>query len=343
MRVLAWPRESPSNPIFGVINDSLSERYGTEIEAFTVSKLLSGRFDVWHLQFPETVLFHEQVWKALPRLMMLRALLAYGRLRGMKLLWTANNLGSHERHHPRLERWLWSFFLNSVDAFVTHSEAGASAVRAYHAALRQTPHFVVPEPHFRSLRHDDVDRDGARERLGLPRSARVALFVGRIRPYKCVEHLISVFSTCSGDDLRLIVAGRPHSSDMARRVEQAAGQDRRIELVLEHVPENQLQYYFFACDLVVLPYREIFLSGAALLALSYDRPIVVPRLGALEDLAQEMGPAWVRLYDGTLSAEELSAAMDWAEVPRSGRPDLRRHDLESVGGALQNAYEALVT
>jgi beta-1,4-mannosyltransferase len=342
VKILAWPRELTSNPIFGVINQSLSDTYGTTVAEFTIPKLLAGDFDLWHVQFPETVLYHRKVWKALPRLMILRALVELTRLRGIKLVWTANNLASHEQNHPRLERWLWSFFLSRVDAFVTHSETGASLARQRHAALRHKRHFVVPEPHFRTIEDDDVDREAARAYLGVPQSAKVALFVGRIRPYKRVDHLISVFRSCSGEDLRLIIAGRPYTSDVARRIEQAAGQEERIKLVFGHVPEQELQYYFNASDVVVLPYREIFLSGTALLALSYGCPILVPRRGALGELAEEMGPAWVRLYDGELNADELGAAMDWAQAPRSTRPDLRRHELDQVIAALQRAYETLL-
>jgi len=177
----------------------------------------------------------------------------------------------------------------------------------------------------------------------MPPAAHVALFVGRVRPYKGVEHLMSVFRSCPGDDLRLIVAGRPYTDDLARQIKEKARQEGRIKLVLRHIPEDELQYYLIGSDLVVLPYREIFLSGTALLALSYDRPIIVPRRGALAELAQEVGPAWVRLFDGELTPEELIAAMGWAKTPRPARPDLRRHDLDEVTAALQRAYDALLT
>jgi beta-1,4-mannosyltransferase len=342
VRILAWPRSSTSNPIFGAINQSLGEIYGTTVVEFSIPRLLWGEFDVWHVQFPETVLYHTETWKVLPRLLILRLLVGLNRLRRTKLVWTANNLGSHERNHPRLERWLWSFFLSRIDGFVTHSEAGAGIARHHHAPLDRKRHFVVPEPHFRSLRHDDVGREAARESLGMPRSAKVVLFVGRIRPYKCIDDLIAVFRRCSGPDLRLIIAGRPYTSEIARQLEEMAAKDRRIELIFGHVPEEGIQHYLRGADLLVLPYREIFLSGTALLALSYDRPILVPRRGALAELGEEIGPEWVRLYDGDLTPEELVAALDWARAPRSGPPDLHRHDLGEVTAALQRTYEALL-
>jgi glycosyltransferase involved in cell wall biosynthesis len=50
------------------------------------------------------------------------------------------------------------------------------------------------------------------------------------------------------------------------------------------VPSENLQLYLNACDVVVLPYREDLTSGAAMLALSFGRPVVAPRMGTLEEL-----------------------------------------------------------
>jgi glycosyltransferase involved in cell wall biosynthesis len=341
LRILAWPRRLESNPIFGAINDRLQAVHGTVVEDFTSRRLLSGRHDVWHVQFPETVLYHRSVWKALPRTLVLRLLVEFARWRGIKLVWTANNLGSHEGNHPRLERWLWRFFLGRVDGFVAHSETGVAAIRDYHPVLRDKRCFIVPEPHFRSVRHAGVDRAAARARLGLPAGCRAVLFVGRIRPYKCVDRLIDAFRGCPGADLRLVVAGRPYTPELAQGLRARAAGDERIELVFEHIPERELQVYFNGCDLVALPYRHILLSGTALLALSYDRPILVPKLGALAELAAEMGPDWVRLYEGTLEAADLGAALEWAAAPRAAAPDLGRHGLDSVAGALQRAYDSV--
>ena len=75
--------------------------------------------------------------------------------------------------------------------------------------------------------------------------------------------------------------------------------------------------YLPATDLVVLPYRDILNSGSAVLALSFDRPVLVPRRGSLGDLQNHVGRQWVRTYEGDIGAAELEAA---------SRPGPRQHN-----------------
>ena len=90
-----------------------------------------------------------------------------------------------------------------------------------------------------------------------------------------------------------------------------------------------------AADLVVLPYRAIQNSGSAMLALSADRPVVVPALGAMRELQAAVGEDWVRCYEGDFDADELERSIRWAREPTArscaaGAPRLERHRRETV-------------
>ena len=50
----------------------------------------------------------------------------------------------------------------------------------------------------------------------------------------------------------------------------------------------------------MLPYRHMHNSGAALTALSLDRPVLVPETDVNRDLARETGPGWVVTFAGEL-------------------------------------------
>jgi hypothetical protein len=92
----------------------------------------------------------------------------------------------------------------------------------------------------------------------------------------------------------------------------------------------------------VLPYRDILNSGSALLALSLNRPVLVPRRGALAELQQQVGEAWVRCYDGDLTAETLVDAIAWArETPREPEAPLHAFAWPSIARAHQLAYRSL--
>ncbi len=60
---------------------------------------------------------------------------------------------------------------------------------------------------------------------------------------------------------------------------------------------------------MVLPYREMHNSGAALTALSLNRPVLVPDNEVNRELAEEVGPGWVFRYDGELTGRHLLDAL----------------------------------
>ena len=146
----------------------------------------------------------------------------------------------------------------------------------------------------------------------------------------------------------LIVAGEPRAAALRAEIERAAAGDPRIELRLAFVPDEALQVYLRAADLVVLPYEEILNSGAALLALSFDCPILVPDKGSLEVLRADVGPDWVRLYQGALSTETLSASAGLGRPrPRgagpAGRLRMGRHRRDHPGRLSPGARERAMT
>jgi glycosyltransferase involved in cell wall biosynthesis len=105
-----------------------------------------------------------------------------------------------------------------------------------------------------------------------------------VRGYKGLADLVQAFRAIADPRLRLVIAGRAPVAADAEAVRGLAGGDPRIRLHLRFVPDDEVQVFFRAADFVVLPYRQVLTSGAAILALSFGRPLVVPRLGCLEDL-----------------------------------------------------------
>ena len=90
---------------------------------------------------------------------------------------------------------------------------------------------------------------------------------------------------------------------------------------------------------MVLPYRQMHNSGAALAALSLDRPVLVPANPINADLAAEVGPGWVHTFAGDLTSEALRAGLQALDtVPRSAAPDLSRREWADTGEQHRAAY-----
>jgi beta-1,4-mannosyltransferase len=330
LRVLAQPafKNRCLNPYNWLLSHALEAR-GVHVREFSRELLLTGDDDIWHLHWPEgTVRLNGSSSRAAAlRAAALIVLLRWARWRGKRIVWTVHNLGSHERKHPRLEARFWSAYTQLVDGFIALSDYGERAVRARFPALRRVPGFVIPHGHYRDVYTDPLSHPAARERLGLASGARITVYVGQIRQYKNVSTLITEFRRLGDPDAMLLIAGSPVDEQLAGELRRASDGDTRIRLALRLLSEDELQGYVSAADLVVLPYRETLNSGSAVLALSLNRPILVPRIGALGELQSLVGREWVCTYDGELTASRLQEALRWA-IESTRAPVAPLHTME---------------
>ena len=310
MRVLSRPafRNRSLNPYNALINEQLAA------EGVTVREYRPwhpGRWDVVHIHWPETTLNHDVV-SALSTTESLLSTLRLHRRRGARVVWTAHNLRSHGQRWPRWEALFWRRFTALVDGVIVLNEDDIERVRVRFPSLRTRPIWHLPHPHYRDAYPAGPMRVEARRTLGLPIDERVLLTFGSVLEYKNVPESVAVFRAWeppAGERPHLLVAGRCRSPELQRRVERAAAGDARVRLDLRFIPDEQVPTYFRAADLVVLPYREVSNSGVALLALSYDRPVVLPAAGGALPLAREIGTEWVRLYAGPWSPAALDDAI----------------------------------
>ena len=67
-----------------------------------------------------------------------------------------------------------------------------------------------------------------------------------------------------------------------------AKEDPRILLRLGFVPDEDVAKILAAGDVVVLPYHRTLTSGAAILAMSYGRSVIVPKMGCVQELSSDM-------------------------------------------------------
>ncbi|MEM7222918.1 MAG: glycosyltransferase [Pseudomonadota bacterium] len=340
--VMARPAFKGRNPYSSLLYRRV-EAQGARVVQYARGALFTGpRPDVLHLHWPDGVLNSPFLPKAIWKMALFLALLHLAKRRGVKLFWTVHDLGSHERNHPKLEALFWRRFIPLVDGYFCLSEGGRQQALARWPALASLPGTVVPHGHYRGAYPDTIDRAEARARLGLAAEARVALFLGQIRRYKNLPRLIEAFRALEDPEAVLIIAGEPRASALRTAIEEAASGDRRIELRLAFVPDEALQVYLHAADLTVLPYAEILNSGSALLALSYDCPVLVPDKGALAELQRDVGADWVRLYDGELGANDLGAAFAWSAEARGDQAPRGAYDWDVIAKTTQAAYRQVL-
>jgi GT2 family glycosyltransferase/glycosyltransferase involved in cell wall biosynthesis len=200
---------------------------------------------------------------------------------GGRLFWTIHNVVSHESKYRDQELRLARELCALCERIHVHHEDTAAIAGEYFSVPKDKLLEAVHGSYL-GLLPDGVAKVEARERLGLPAAATVFVKFGQLRAYKGLEDLLEAFGRIqqAHPDAWLVIAGKPLQIDV-QRLQERVGQVRNVILRPSFVPDEEVQYYLRAADVAVLPYRNVLTSGSALLAFSYDLPVIAPRLGLL--------------------------------------------------------------
>jgi beta-1,4-mannosyltransferase len=305
MRLWHLPEDfAGKNPYGQLLMRSLEER-GVRVVPIPYSHLFATRAfterpDVVHFQFIDPYFLpappSRSWWRALLKgpAFLVQVLLL--RLAGCRIIWTVHNLVNHER---RLARWEWFFsllFTRLAHALVVHGEAARRGVIAtYRLQRRHDRVHVLFHPNYDGAYPNQLTREQARQALGINQHASVILGIGQIRAYKGLPGLVSAFcSMPERQGVELWIAGEPVDRELAAALQRQAEPCPGVHLRLGHQSPAQVEMLLKACDLVALTYLNTLTSGAALLAMTFGKACVAPRLGCLTEVLDEHGAF---LYD----------------------------------------------
>ena len=345
MRVLAKPAfcKKESNPYTWLLNKTM-ENMDVEVYEFSIKQCLTKKYDIFHIHWPEWHLGNSKIFDAITKTIALLLLIALMRLRGTKIIWTVHNLRAHQTLYPILENGFWRIFTHQLNGYISLSKTGMKAAKDNFPNLRNIPGFVVPHHHYRRFYPNNLSFQKARSALEISPSTKVLLFFGRIQPYKNVPELIRAFKQVANPNIMLYIVGsfNPHFLAFNEEVKREAALDPRIKLNGEFISKENIQTYFNAANLVICPFNEILNSGSALLALSFNRPVLVPLMGSLVELQQQVGKEWVFTYTGDINSSKIEEALNWeSKMPRSDRAPLEGLDTEMMARKTIDVYHLI--
>ncbi len=308
MRILAAPAFSNEkvNPYNALLYREL-QKLGVEVGEYHHAKAIQGQADLVHFHWPDGYINQTGLAKTWQRILLLAFMVCLLKLKGSKLVWTVHNTAPHDAIRPRLSALFMHWFIRRCDGFIFMSEANKAAFYQRYRPSEASRYAIIPHGHYRNCYPPAVDQPGAKQQLGLNTKKKVLLFVGMIKPYKNIPGLMQAFNEAHSGDYQLVIAGTPDNADLRTELEMLKGANTR--LFLHFIPDNELNIYMSAADVVILPYKAILNSGALLLALSYNRPVIAPHMGAIIDLQKNLGMQWIYGYAGELTPACLQHAL----------------------------------
>jgi len=187
-----------------------------------------------------------------------------------------DNILPHERHF--FDGFLTRYFTRRIDRIVCMSKK----VEEELLALGYNGKVVFHHHPVYNSYGAKVERETACQKLSLDSGKKYAMFFGFIREYKGLDILLRAWQKVKTEDLTLIVAGEFYSDPSAYLALAEALSDRVI-LRTEYIPEEDVNLYFSAADLVIQPYRTASQSGITGIAYNYLVPMVVTDVGGLKE------------------------------------------------------------
>ncbi len=185
------------------------------------------------------------------------------------------------------------------------------------------------------------EKAAARRRLGIGEDGRVVLYVGRLEYMKGVDVLLGGWrrmNPAMRPGCRLILVGDGPERGRLERTAEAG----EISESVHFAGEQQVEDYYRAADLFVLPSRTEGLSNALLEAMACGLPVLASDVGGAKDLVHEgQNGYFFKSEDEQILAERLELLLNrpdtWENLGRMARRSVLAN--ASLASAIQSTRQ----
>lgn len=287
LTIACLPVAGPSNPYQHLMMDGLNENprlqafNGIHDKFFGIARtVLTHRPTYLHFDWINSYYFRRWTWLTYLSVIAFCAQIMLARWLGVRIVWTLHNILPHDSPTLWVHRFCQRFLARRCE-WIRVFSPGTVARAAAELGVPESTFRVMPDGDYTKVYVNQVSREEARKKLGLPGNANVFLNIGLIKPYKGILELMDAFDTLPQPATYLILAGKVMDQEYGKKIRERLSD--RILLVDEFIPVNDLQIYFNAADVVVLPFQAIENSGSVIMAMGFAKPVIAPRLGVVQE------------------------------------------------------------
>ncbi len=235
-----------------------------------------------------------------------------------KIMFVCHNVFPHERFP--LDRLLCKMVLGQGDYFVTQSQSDQRDLIRIKPDARN---IVTPHPTYNAFKMQNLSQEAARTSLGADVNVPMILFFGFVREYKGLKYLLKAMPIIIKEfpGLQLWVVGDfgDNRSEYTEIITEE-GIENNIELVEGYIPDKEVERYFAAADLVVLPYISATQSGIIQIAYGFEKPVLVTDVGGLPDVVRDGETGYVvksasasAIAEGVIRFFRSGLQVNWTE------------------------------
>lgn len=193
----------------------------------------------------------------------------------------ADNIVPHE-HRPG-DGLLTNYFIQRIHGLIAMSQSVLEEAKTFSKNIATG---YCPHPIFDNY-GERLTFEEAKQKLNLNPDIRYLLFFGFIRDYKGLDLLINAFADERLREFRvkLLIAGEYYSSsEPYLTLIKELNLEDRIELRTDFIPDDEVNLYFSAADMVVQPYKSATQSGVTQVGYHFNKPMLVTNVGGLSEI-----------------------------------------------------------
>lgn len=340
LRILVANIPLPGNRFLADLNAELEKQCGL-VHSSDMFWNMEGDYDVIQLHFPEYLtlqieaaykqgLTDELIAETAKRLEFWA-----GRA---KLVVTRHVLLPHDAlKDPQWEK-MYAMFYRYMDGVAHFAQASIDEFRERYAGNdwfrgHEPLHVIIPHHNYTSL-PNEVTRDEARERLGIPPKALVVLVFGAIRSDAEKQLILNAFQSVRMPGKVLVVSRwRERLRNISWiRLKYWVRDLTRLYYRLHpsyrfnysFVEEEDTQYYLNAADLLFIPRLWVLNSGNVTLGMTFGRVVVGPDSWDVGELLRETGNP---VFDPDRPATAAAAVEQGLRLAKEGEVGRRNREL----------------
>ena len=208
-------------------------------------------------------------------------------LKKYRKLFVCHNVFPHERFP--FDRLLAKMVLRQGDSFIVQSGKDGEDLKTIlpDAVYEQTVH-----PTYNAFKFEEMSKEEGRRRLNIAPDRKLLLFFGFVREYKGLKYILEAMPRIAEKqkNISLLIVGDFGSQEnkgFYEKIIEKNGINDYVEIYDGYIPDKEIEKFFAACDLVVLPYESATQSGIVQIAYGFEKPVVVTNVGGLPDVVND--------------------------------------------------------
>jgi len=201
-----------------------------------------------------------------------------------KILMICHNVLPHEK--KKIDKILTKIVYKNVDFFIVHSEEDFKNLRTLMPNAKAKRTHLPTFEYFKTGNNIDL-HSHSKEELNLKN--KTILFFGFVREYKGLNHLIEAMpKVLEKLKVDLLIVGE-FWDDKDKYINQIKqlGIENHVLIIDRYVPNEEIDFYFSAADVVVLPYISATQSAIIQIAYAFDIPVITTCVGGLPDVVKD--------------------------------------------------------